>query len=446
MRQRAAFRFLALLCLLMTACGRGEPETTVWTPAQMARAILDAQGVEGMNVEVLRDGDGAFDAYLADGYGLKPEDVADGCILYAGGVSALEVAVLRLADGADREKAVQGLEEYISARAGAFAGYAPEEYAVVEGACAASRGRYAALLICPDPEAAREAFAACFTGGPPPEDFVDGPPAAPEEPVVESPGEPAPAPEEPLEPEDTPAPAVEPETEREEEEPASQPEPEPEEPMPEPEEPAPEPEPEEPAPEPWSYSGQRILDAWNGGGREGLAAQDLAILDALEGIPPLGDETLTDYQRELALHDWMIAWAEYDPGALSSGPQGEPMPDNDNPYGFLTGRKGVCLGYTSTFQLLMDLSGIPCVTVHGTSHAGTAEHAWNLVQLDGEWYAVDVTWDDPVASFQVSEGLAHLYFNVTDEFLRRHDHQWDESAAPAAAGTAWAWRQEGRSL
>ena len=135
----------------------------------------------------------------------------------------------------------------------------------------------------------------------------------------------------------------------------------------------------------------------------------------------------------------MIGWAEYDPGALSNNPRGEPMPDNDNPYGFLTGRKGICLGYASTFQLMMDLSGIECLTVRGMSHGGTAEHAWNLVKLDGEWYAVDTTWDDPVASFQVSEGTAHLYFNVTDTFLRQRDHQWDASSVPAATGTAWAW-------
>ena len=189
----------------------------------------------------------------------------------------------------------------------------------------------------------------------------------------------------------------------------------------------------------WSYDGTRILDAWTSGSRDGLHPKDLEILAVLEQIPALTDPELSDYDRELALHDWMIAWAEYDPGALSSGPIGDPIPDNDNPYGFLTGKKGICLGYSSTFQLLMDLSGIECATVRGYSHAGTADHAWNLVRLDGEWYAVDTTWDDPVASFEVPETMAHTYFNVTDDFLRQHDHQWDEAAVPKAEGTVWTW-------
>lgn len=434
MRRRALLWLLA--ALLLSACGQKEPETTGWTPAQMVRAILESQDAGAVRTEVLPFEDETFAAYLSGGYGLEPGDVADGCVLYAGGVSALEIAVLRMADGADMADTVQVLEAYVETRAGAFAGYAPEQYEIVEGSGTASRGRYAALLICPDLEAAREAFDACFASDPPPE-LPEDPPAAPEDPVLPE-GEPGPSPE----PEEDPAMDPEPAPDEEPDAGAPAPEETVSDPEPGPES-DPEPGPESEQSAPWSYSGQRIQDAWSSGSREGLAAQDLAILDALEAIPALRDETLTDYQRELELHDWMIAWAEYDPGALDNNPRGEPMPDNDNPYGFLTGRKGICLGYTSTFQLLMDLSGIPCVTVHGTAHAGTADHAWNLVQLEEAWYAVDVTWDDPVASFQVPETLAHLYFNVTDEFLRQHDHQWDESAVPAAAGTVWVWRQAG---
>ena len=432
MRKRIA-ACLALL-LLLAACGQKEPEVSSWTVGQMARAILDTQDTRGMSADVLLKGDAAFDPYVADYYGLEPGDLEDGYILYAGGVSALEVAVLRLADGADTGAAVQALEAYIDARAGAFAGYAPEQYAILEASSAVGRGQYAALLICPDTDAAQEAFAACFTSDPPPEPVSAPPPSPPEE-------VPGPAAVEPEAGEDVP-PEQEPEPEEEPEplpdigpETASEPEPELE-PVSEPE---PIPEPEAAPAGPWSYDEQRIIDAWNSGDRSGLWEQDLEILDILETLPALTDGTLGDYERELALHDWMIDWAEYDPGALSSGPIGDPIPDNDNPYGFLTGRKGICLGYASTFRLLMKLCGIECVMVQGASHAGTADHAWNLIYLDGEWYAVDPTWDDPVSSYPVSEAVAHQYFNVTDSFLLAHDHQWDAAAVPAATGTTWTW-------
>ena len=103
--------------------------------------------------------------------------------------------------------------------------------------------------------------------------------------------------------------------------------------------------------------------------------------------------------------------------------------------------KGICLGYASTFQLFMDLLGIQCITVEGTAHGGTSDHAWNQVCLDGDWYCVDVTWDDPTTYGTVSERTAHRYFNVTSDFLQDTDHQWEASGIPEAEGTAYAWRQ-----
>ena len=88
----------------------------------------------------------------------------------------------------------------------------------------------------------------------------------------------------------------------------------------------------------------------------------------------------------------------------------------------------------------MDLLGIECITVEGTAYSYTADHAWNQVKLEGEWYCVDVTWDDPTTSGTVSERSAHRFFNVTSEYMRDTDHQWDETSVPEAAGTACTWR------
>jgi len=78
------------------------------------------------------------------------------------------------------------------------------------------------------------------------------------------------------------------------------------------------------------------------------------------------------------------------------------------PYGPLIQGKGVCLGYAETFRLLMDMAGIECITVTGAAFMSRENHAWNMVKLDGEWYCVDVTWDD-------TEGGNYDYFNKTDQ-------------------------------
>ena len=395
----AILLYIACL-LLLSSCGKSIE--TEWSELQMAQNIWNTQ--QAIPCETLSwDGEDLI-PYLSDAYNLAASDVTGGAVLSAGGINAQEIAVLRLKDQSAVKNAQKALDAYIDARAGAFAGYVPEQYAILEKSGTVTRGTYIALLICPDQDTAEAAFDLCFTVSPPRDPAELDPNAV----LAFS------------EPEPEPAPELEPEPESESE-------------------PAPDPAPETDAE--WAYDESRIIEAWTSGNRDGLCAEDLAILSVLDEIPALTDPELSDYDRELALHDWMLDWAEYDPGALSSGPVGEPMPDNDNPYGFLLGRKGICLGYATTFQLFMDLSGIECLTVRGLAHHSTEEHAWNLVNLENEWYAVDVTWDDPVTSlsFLVSESLAHNYFNVTSDYLRQNDHQWDESAFPEAEGTALAW-------
>ncbi len=439
-REKAGILFCVccLLCLL-SACGEREPAETDWSEAQMSRAVWDAQGPG--EYQMLQWGDEDFTRYVRDYYQVDPAELAGGAVFFAGGVSAREVAVLRLKDPAGGKTAEAALRAYITGREGAFAGYAPEQYAILKQSVTACRGTYAALLIGPYPEEAREAFSACFTSAPPEEEpaLPGVPSGAPAQDGPLPPASPEDTPPEPEEPEPSPEPRKEPEEEPLLEEPPEEEPPKDQELLPE-EPDAPPEEPDREPPEPWSYDSARLVSAWQNGGREGLPEEDLAILEICDQISALSDSSLTDYQRELALHDWMLAWAEYDPGALDNNPQGSPMPHNDNPYGFLTGKKGICLGYASTFQLLMEMSGIECVTVHGMSHGNTEEHAWNLVKLDGDWYAVDVTWDDPVASFSVPRSMAHQYFNVTSEYLRQTDHQWDASAVPEAEGQALSWQ------
>ncbi|WP_304596717.1 leucine-rich repeat protein [Adlercreutzia caecimuris] len=67
----------------------------------------------------------------------------------------------------------------------------------------------------------------------------------------------------------------------------------------------------------------------------------------------------------------------------------------------LEGREGdkgpVCEAYARAFKVLCDRSDIPCVLVDGTAvtSSGSGGHMWNYVSLEGEWYGVDATWNDP---------------------------------------------------
>ena len=90
------------------------------------------------------------------------------------------------------------------------------------------------------------------------------------------------------------------------------------------------------------------------------------------------------------VHDYLIDTIDYDLNA------GSTVYDI---YGALVNRRVVCEGYAKAFKYILDDLGIPCIIVCGTgtnSSGETESHAWNYVQLDGNWYAVDVTWDDPI--------------------------------------------------
>ncbi len=141
-----------------------------------------------------------------------------------------------------------------------------------------------------------------------------------------------------------------------------------------------------------------------------LAAMREEIANQLEGY--------SDYEKIKEVHNWLIDNIEYDVNF-----------ESDESYsisGALIEGKAVCEGYARSFKYIMDELGIPCVLVSGTgtnSNGETESHAWNYVQLDGKWYAIDVTWDDPVVigNGYVSADTRYKYFlKGSNTFLVTH--------------------------
>ena len=146
--------------------------------------------------------------------------------------------------------------------------------------------------------------------------------------------------------------------------------------------------------------------------KENFQNQSVLIekLDLLETIKKEIDRQLegfSDYDKIREVHNWLIDNIEYDVNLNA-----------DEPYsisGALTEGNAVSEGYSRSFKYIMDELEIPCVLVSGTgtnSNGETESHAWNYVQLDGNWYAVDVTWDDPiiVGNGYVAEDTHYRHF------------------------------------
>lgn len=126
--------------------------------------------------------------------------------------------------------------------------------------------------------------------------------------------------------------------------------------------------------------------------------------------------SMSEYEKVKAIHDYLVIHVDYDYDNLAAGT----LPDTAfTAEGALLLHSAVCEGYARAFSLLCDLSGIENLLVYGTADDGTGvqPHAWNQVRVDGEWYNIDVTWDDPMMNGQqVHDGsnMIYDYFLVPD--------------------------------
>lgn len=165
-----------------------------------------------------------------------------------------------------------------------------------------------------------------------------------------------------------------------------------------------------------------------------LTASDLALLDIAQSIIiQIISPDMSDYEKELAIHDYIVTTTSYDYDRLHNGT----IPESSyTAAGALINKTAVCEGYSEATKLLLNLIGIECEIVTGL--ANNTAHAWNIVKIDDQWYMLDTTYDDPVTFINDKriETLSYDYFNVTSTTLKK-DHSWDLSMWPNASGTKY---------
>lgn len=165
-----------------------------------------------------------------------------------------------------------------------------------------------------------------------------------------------------------------------------------------------------------------------------LTSSDHSLLSIAQSIiVQIISPDMSDYEKELAIHDYIIHTTRYDYDRLHNGT----IPDSSyTAAGVLINKTAVCEGYSEATKLLLNLIGIECEIVTGT--ANNTPHAWNIVKIDGEWYMLDTTYDDPVtfSNGKRIETLSYDYFNVTTTTLKK-DHFWDLNRWPNATNTVY---------
>jgi hypothetical protein len=132
----------------------------------------------------------------------------------------------------------------------------------------------------------------------------------------------------------------------------------------------------------------------------------------------------TDYEKERKVHDWMCQNIEYDDeGADLNNPTRVIVAHNI--IGVFAHHKGQCEGIAKAVKVLLNVVDVKCIVVTGDASGNGQDgpHAWNIVNLNGVPYQMDVTWDIGVGR-ALQKQIPYGYFNITDEMMLR-DHKPD---------------------
>lgn len=126
-------------------------------------------------------------------------------------------------------------------------------------------------------------------------------------------------------------------------------------------------------------------------------ATDTMFSKVEEWLDIIDDYELLE-EREKVAHDLIIQAVRYETSYF-----------DQSAYSVFVGDKTVCAGYAQAFLMLMNASGIETIATTSTAHE------WNKIELYGEWYNVDCTWDDWDGAYGKDGG--YMFFNRSDDFL-----------------------------
>ncbi|WP_322906848.1 transglutaminase domain-containing protein [Paenibacillus sp. SGZ-1009] len=126
---------------------------------------------------------------------------------------------------------------------------------------------------------------------------------------------------------------------------------------------------------------------------------------------------MNDHLKVKAIHDWVVTKLKYD----------ETEKKFTAYEGLKTGST-VCQGYAMLMYDMLKQAGFEANIVAGYVN-DTEDHAWNMVKLDGKWYQIDPTWDDPTPDG--GKKFSTDYYLLTNAQLKQ-DHEWKADDYPKA--------------
>lgn len=132
--------------------------------------------------------------------------------------------------------------------------------------------------------------------------------------------------------------------------------------------------------------------------------------------------TMSEFEKVKAVNDYIVLQSDYSYDTITTP---------HSVYTLLNEGKGVCQAYALLAYRLLQEVGMEVRYV--TGWAGEL-HAWNLVKVDGEWYHLDTTWNDPIfidSAVDRTDYISYKYFLISDREIGK-DHRIDKLNYPSA--------------
>lgn len=141
------------------------------------------------------------------------------------------------------------------------------------------------------------------------------------------------------------------------------------------------------------------------------------------------NKNMSDEQKVRVIHDFMVKNFQYNFGDANKKSGGYSI---YTPSALIFGKGGVCQSYALLFDRMAKGAGLETKYVAGNAwnSSSVGAHAWNLVKIDGQWYHIDVTWDDPIGN---TTGKIYYDFYLKSDAQMQKSRSWDNAQFPQAS-------------
>lgn len=159
---------------------------------------------------------------------------------------------------------------------------------------------------------------------------------------------------------------------------------------------------------------------------------DMKSLNAIEEIIEAHiTSQMSVLEREQALMSALMKKITYSGQLINGAYVTNATPLSHTMWGGLVEGRAVCDGYAKSLMYCLNVVGISSQMVTGTAKGQS--HAWNIVQLDNNYYHVDLTWADQDGN---TVGVLPNYFNELDAYMMK-THNWDHSKYPSTSSNTY---------